>query len=138
MAVAVDVVESLAAKFAVLLPHLDERQQRLYLASEARSLGHGGIAAVARAGVAGRQTVTDGVDELDSGQEPLGRVRRPGGGRKRVTEVDPGLRSAPATLVEPDERGDPMSPRRWTTSVTRRQQSSRCLCLACPSGTFLI
>ena len=119
MAVAVDVVESLAAKFAVLLPHLDERQQRLYLASEARSLGHGGIAAVARAAGASRQTVTDGVDELDSGRQPLGRVRRPGAGRKRVTEVDPGLRSALAALVEPDERGDPMSPLRWTTKSTR-------------------
>lgn len=50
MAVAVDMVQSLAAKFSVLLPHLDERQQRLYLASEARSLGHGGIAAVGRGG----------------------------------------------------------------------------------------
>src|SRR5215217_1990040 len=119
MAVAVDVVESLAAKFAVLLPHLDERQQRLYLASEARSLGHGGIAAVARAAGASRQTVTDGVDELDSGQQPLGRVRRPGAGRKRATEVDPGLRSALAALVEPDERGHPMSPLRWTTKSTR-------------------
>lgn len=119
MAVAVDVVESLAAKFAVLLPHLDERQQRLYLASEARSLGHGGIAAVARAAGASRQTVTDGVDELDSGQEPLGRVRRPGAGRKRVTEVDLGLRSALMALVEPDERGDPASPLRWTTKSTR-------------------
>ena len=49
MAVAVEVEESLAVKFAALLPHLDERQQRLYLGSEARSLGHGGVAAVARA-----------------------------------------------------------------------------------------
>ena len=119
MAVAVDVVESLAAKFAVLLPHLDERQQRLYLASEARSLGHGGIAAVARAAGASRQTVTDGVDELDSGEKPPGRVRRPGAGRKPVTEMDPGLLPALLALVEPDERGDPMSPLRWTTKSTR-------------------
>jgi hypothetical protein len=119
MAVAVDVVESLAAKFAVLLPHLDERQQRLYLAAEARSLGHGGIAAVARAAGVSRQTVTDGVDELDSGREPLGRVRRPGGGRKPVTATDPGLLPALLALVEPDVRGDPMSPLRWTTKSTR-------------------
>ncbi|HUQ60788.1 ISAzo13 family transposase [Lentzea sp.] len=119
MAVAVDVVESLAAKFAVLLPHLDERQQRLYLASEARSLGHGGIAAVARAAGVSRQTVTDGVDELDSGEKPSGRVRRPGAGRKPVTEADPGLLPALLALVEPNERGDPMSPLRWTTKSTR-------------------
>ena len=49
MAVAVEVEESLAARFAALLPHLDERRQRLCLGSEARPLGHGGVAAVARA-----------------------------------------------------------------------------------------
>jgi len=49
MAVAVETEEALAAKFPVLLPHLDERQRRLYLGSEARSLGHGGVEAVARA-----------------------------------------------------------------------------------------
>jgi transposase len=119
MAVAVDTVESLAAKFAVLLPHLNERQQRLYLASEARSLGHGGIAAVARAAGASRQAVTDGVDELESGRAPSARVRRPGGGRKRLVDSDPGLREALLALVEPDERGDPMSPLRWTTKSTR-------------------
>jgi transposase len=119
MAIAVEVVESLRAKFQALLPHLDERQQRLYLASEARSLGHGGIAAVARAAGVSRQTVTDGVDELESGAAPLGRARRPGGGRKRLADTDPGLRLALLTLVEPDMRGDPMSPLRWTTLSTR-------------------
>lgn len=60
-----------------------------------------------------------GVSELDSGQAPLGRVRRPGGGRKRVVDVNPGLRPALLALVEPDMRGDPMSPLRWTTKSTR-------------------
>jgi transposase len=98
---------------------VEERQQRLYLASEARSLGHGGIAAVARAAGVSRQTVTDGVDELESGTAPLGRARRPGGGRKRLADTDPGLRPALLALVEPDMRGDPMSPLRWTTLSTR-------------------
>jgi hypothetical protein len=120
MAVAVDVMESLAAKFAVLLPFLDERQRRLYLASEARSLGRGGITAVARAAGVSRQTVTNGVDELESGPVPSARVRRPGGGRKRLAEADPGLVPALLTLVEPDERGDPMSPLRWTVKSTRQ------------------
>jgi transposase len=119
MAFAVDTVESLTAKFSALLPHLDERQQRLYLASEARSLGHGGIAAVARAAGVSRQTVTNGVDELESGQPPLGRTRRPGAGRKRLVQANPALRPALLALVEPDERGDPMSPLRWTTRSTR-------------------
>ncbi len=59
-----------------------------------------------------------GVAELESGAEPLGRARRPGGGRKRVADLDPGLRPALLALVEPDERGDPMSPLRWTTKST--------------------
>jgi Rhodopirellula transposase DDE domain len=120
MAIAVEVAGSLAAKFSALLPHLDERQQRLYLASEARSLGHGGIAAVARAAGVSRQTVAAGVDELESGQAPLGRARRAGGGRKRLVDTDPGLREALLALVEPDMRGDPMSPLRWTALSTRR------------------
>jgi hypothetical protein len=120
MAVAMEVEESLAAKFSALLPYLDERTQRLYLGSEAQSLGHGGIAAVARAAGVSRQTVAAGVDELDSGMAPRGRVRRPGGGRKRLAELDPGLRPALLALVEPDMRGDPESPLRWTTKSTRK------------------
>jgi Rhodopirellula transposase DDE domain len=109
----------LAAKFAVIFPHLDERQRRLLMGAEARALGHGGIRMVARAAGVREATVSLGVDELDSGAEPLGRARRPGGGRKRAAELDPGLLPALLALVEPDERGDPMSPLRWTTKSTR-------------------
>jgi hypothetical protein len=109
----------LAAKFKAIWPHLDERQRRLLLGAEARSIGHGGIRLVARAAGVREATVSAGVDELDSGQPPLGRVRRPGGGRKRVADLDPGLREALLALVEPDERGDPMSPLRWTCKSTR-------------------
>jgi transposase len=75
---------------------------------------------VARAAGVSRQTVAAGVAELESGQAPLGRVRRAGGGRKRLADLDPGLRLALLTLVEPDIRGDPMSPLRWTTKSTRK------------------
>ncbi|MFE2942941.1 ISAzo13 family transposase [Streptomyces sp. NPDC059255] len=109
----------LAAKFEMLLPHLDERQRRLAIGAEARSLGHGGIRLVARAAGVQEGTVSRGVAELESGQGPLGRVRRAGGGRKKATELDPGLLPALLALVEPDERGDPMSPLRWTTKSTR-------------------
>jgi hypothetical protein len=119
MRVAEGFEESLAAKFTALLPHLDERQRRLYLGSEARALGHGGIRLVARAAGVREATVAQGAAELDSGEEPLGRARRPGGGRKRAAEVDPGLRPALLALVEPDMRGDPMSPLRWTAKSTR-------------------
>jgi len=109
----------LAAKFAAIFPHLDERQRRLLMGAEARALGHGGIRLVARAAGVREATVSLGVDELDSGAEPLGRARRPGGGRKRAADLDPGLVPALLALVEPEERGDPMSPLRWTTKSTR-------------------
>lgn len=111
--------DQLSAKFAVLFPHLDERQRRLLMGTEARLLGHGGIRAVARAAQVRETTVRNGVFELESGEEPLGRVRRPGGGRKRVADLEPGLRPALLALVEPEERGDPMSPLRWTVKSTR-------------------
>ncbi|MFH9044563.1 ISAzo13 family transposase [Streptomyces sp. NPDC017966] len=110
----------LAAKFQTLLPHLDERQRRLAIGAEARSLGHGGIRLVAAAAGVREGTVSRGVAELESGRTPLGRVRRAGGGRKKATELNPGLRPALLALVEPDERGDPMSPLRWTTKSTRK------------------
>jgi transposase len=101
------------------LPHLDERQRRLLLGAEARVLGHGGIRIVARAAGVREATVSAGVGELEAGTAPLGRVRRPGGGRKRRTETDPGLLAALLGLVEPEERGDPMGPLRWTTKSLR-------------------
>jgi Rhodopirellula transposase DDE domain len=111
--------EMLAAKFEAILPHLDERQRRLYLGSEARALGHGGIRLVAQAAGVREATVSLGVAELESGEEPLGRARRAGGGRKPLAETDPGLVPALLALVEPEERGDPVSPLRWTVKSTR-------------------
>src|ERR1700740_689596 len=110
-----EAAQVLAAKFAVIFPHLDERQRRLLLGAEARALGHGGIRLVARAAGGREATVSLGVDELDSGAEPLGRARGEGGGRKRAADTDPGLVPALLALVEEGERGDPVSELRWTT-----------------------
>src|ERR1035437_5528229 len=120
VAVDADVVASLRAKFEAVLPHLDERQQRLVMAGEARSLGHGGIAVVARGSGASRSRISAGVAELESGQAPLKRVRREGGGRKTVTATDPALLAALLRLVEPTRRGDPESSLCWTTLSTRK------------------
>jgi hypothetical protein len=90
------------------------------MAGEARSLGHGGIAVVARATGASRSRISAGVAELESGQAPLGRTRRVGGGRKPVDVTDPTLLAALLALVEPTRRGDPESPLCWTTLSTRR------------------
>src|SRR5665811_935373 len=120
MAISADVESSLRAKFDAVLPHLDERSARLVLAGEARSLGHGGIAAVARASGASRSRVQVGVAELESGQAPLDRVRRAGGGRKPAGQADPGLVPALLALVEPTRRGDPESALSWTTLSVRK------------------
>lgn len=119
MAIAPEALESLTVKFAELLPHLDERQQRLCLAAEARSLGRGGISAVAKAAGVSRQTVADGVAELDRGDIQLGRIRRSGGGRKRLADLNPQLRPALLLLIEPGTV-EPTSSLRWTTKSTRR------------------
>ncbi|MET3176117.1 UNVERIFIED_ORG: hypothetical protein ABIB52_003991 [Arthrobacter sp. UYCu721] len=120
MPVSAEAVESLRAKFATILPHLDERATRLLLAAEARSLGHGGIAAVARASGAARSRVQQGVAELETGAAPLEGIRRAGAGRKTLTEKDPGLVPALLALVEPTRRGDPESPLSWTTLSTAK------------------
>ena len=72
----------LVTRFEVLLPHLNERQQRLAVGTEARLLGHGGVRAVADAAKVSASTVRRGVAELESGEDPspVGRVRRAGGG----------------------------------------------------------
>jgi len=121
MAISSDARDQLALKFEVLLPHLNERQRRLLLAAEARLLGHGGVRAVARAAGVSESTVRKGVFELEEGQDPFpdGRARREGGGRKSAGVLDPGLMPALLALVEPDERGDPQSPLRWTTKSLR-------------------
>jgi Rhodopirellula transposase DDE domain len=112
--------EMMAARFAEMRPRLDESQWRALLGFEARARGHGGIRRVARAAGVAESTVSVGARELESGAEPLkGRVRKPGGGRKRLVETDPGLLPALLSLVEPEERGDPMGPLRWTTKSTR-------------------
>jgi len=78
-------------------------------------LGHGGIATVARAAKVSRSMVTDGMRELEQGPlEAFTRIRREGGGRKRVEETDPQMLAALDRVISPDTRGDPESPLRWT------------------------
>ena len=121
MAIADAVRTQLGCRFAVLLPHLDERQRRLALATEARLLGHGGVRWVARIAGVSETTVRRGVWELEAGTGPVpdGRVRAAGGGRRPTEVHDPRLLDALLGLVEPDERGDPQSPLRWTTKSLR-------------------
>jgi Rhodopirellula transposase DDE domain len=109
----------LKQKVALLWPHLDERARRLFAASEARQLGHGGVSTVSRACGLSRVTITKGLQELEDPPLPAGRVRRPGGGRLAMVVIDPDLPSRLEALVEPLTRGDPESPLRWTSKSTR-------------------
>ncbi|BCL16585.1 ISAzo13-like element transposase-related protein [Micromonospora sagamiensis] len=102
----------------MLEPHLDERQRRLVLAARARSLGRGGISRIALAAGVHPSTVSKGIEELESPGARPARVRRPGGGRKRLTETDPGLMTDLLGLMEP--RHQPRPVLQWTTRSTRR------------------
>jgi hypothetical protein len=108
-------------RFVALAPHLDERGRRSFAAAEARSAGYGGIAAVARATGIAPSTIGRGLEELAGGAKlPAERNRRAGGGRKALTTTDPALLDDLLALVSPSERGDPMSPLRWTCKGLRR------------------
>ena len=112
--------DALAQKLLTILPYLNEKQRRLVLAAEARSLGYGGVSQVARATGISRPTIHQGLRELDADEEPKLGVRRAGGGRKRVEELDSTLIEDLEQLVDPGSRGDPMSPLRWTCKSTRQ------------------
>ncbi len=109
---------SLATRFAAISPHLNERQRRLWVGAEARALGRGGVSLAARATGLSRPTVHKALAELAGPPLADGRVRQRGGGRKRSRERDPELEAALDALVDPDSRGDPMSPLRWTCKST--------------------
>jgi hypothetical protein len=114
----VDLDEVLAATFSLVAPHLTERQRRLLFGAAARALGYGGVSRVARLAEASRPTVRRGAAELDRPADPRGRIRRHDGPR-RLGARDPGLLPALDRLVDPDTRGDPESPLRWTCKSTQ-------------------
>jgi len=118
-------VALIRSRYASLSPHLDERGRRLFAATEARAAGYGGIVAVSRATGIAPSTIGRGLRELDEG-EPLvpGWVRRAGGGRKTLVASNPGLLGALLALVRPTERGDPVSPLRWTCLSLRQLEAA--------------
>ncbi len=112
-------------QWADLHRELDERGRRRWAATEARKLGWGGVSAVSRATGMARSTIHQGMRELDeesedSGFRPARRVRRKGGGRKRVEDLQPDILVGLEALLEPDVRGEPDSPLRWTCKSLRQ------------------
>jgi transposase len=126
----------LSQKYQILRRHLNEKALRLCAAADARCLGHGGIATVAKACKLSRNTVYVGIRELseDNGDqaksksEELGstRIRKSGGGRKRLAHSDPQLLTALDRMVDPVTRGDPMSALRWTCKSTTKLTEELC------------
>jgi hypothetical protein len=108
-------------RFTALSPHLNERERRLFAATEAAAAGYGGIAAVSAATGIAVSTIGRGLKDLAEADGVLaGRVRRAGGGRKPLVVSNPDLLRDLMALVEPGARGDPMSPLRWTCKSLRR------------------
>ena len=109
-------------RYQALAGAADERVRRLVVAAEALALGWGGQVAVARATGVARTTIQQGIRELQRPEVRAGkgRIRRPGGGRKRTVATDPTLREDLERLVEPTSRGDPESPLRWTCKSVRK------------------
>lgn len=107
-------------RFRALAPELTERGRRIWAASEARAIGRGGIAAVARASGIAPNTITDGIREIEADERlEAGRVRRVGAGRKPISQTDPELVDVLEALVAEDCRGDPMQVLLWTSKSVR-------------------
>ncbi len=115
--------EAVARRFELIGGMLDERQRRCVAGAEALAIGRGGVSIVSRATGMSRGAIQAGVAELKQPQKKrlaAGRIRKPGGGRKRTVDVDPTLRSDLEELLEPATRGDPETPLRWTCKSSRQ------------------
>ena len=117
------VLDGISKRYLALLPILNERLRRQWAAAEARTLGWGGVLIVSRATGMSRNTISQGLKDLDQSQvdatsSTSTRLRKPGGGRKAVIKTDPELEAALEFLVDPVTRGDPQSPLRWTCKST--------------------
>ena len=120
--------EVIKARFARVAKMLDERARRAVAASEALAIGWGGITAVSRATGLSRTVIQNGIKEL-AGTRPgaaPGRIRRPGGGRKKTMETDQRVRTDLEQRVLPVTRGDPESPLRWTCKSVRKLAAELC------------
>jgi len=115
--------DELERKYALLFPHLNERQQHLLAAHDAQQLGRGGITLVAQLTGFSRPTLYRALQDLSQPPLPVGRLRHSGAGRRNLLEHDPQLLQALEALIDPDTRGDPMSPLRWTCKSTRQLAS---------------
>jgi transposase len=115
-----EIKRAISEKYGIINQFFDERTRRLWASAEAKALGYGGQSLVAEATGISRSTINIGLREIEEGvRAPGKRVRCPGGGRKRLTELNPQVKLDLENLVDPTTRGDPESPLRWTCKSTR-------------------
>ena len=109
----------LKEKLSILLPSLNEKQKRLLVGAEAAALGYGGIKLLSDMTGMSRNTVARGIREIESGDEVVKRIRSKGSGRKKLTIKYPEIKQCIEDIIEPNTRGDPESPLRWTCKSVR-------------------
>lgn len=123
--------EELKNKLSILLPELNERQRRLLVGVEAQSLGYGGIKIIADITGITHPTIRRGIFEINYGRKNIKRIRKEGGGRKRATKINPNLISILQDIIEPETRGDPETPLRWTCksvrNITNALKKEKCI-----------
>lgn len=109
----------LKIKLSGILPELNERQRRIVLAAEANAIGYGGVKTLSDISGVAISTIRRGIKDLNTKPKNLVASRKSGGGRKKVTELQPNLKKILQEIIEPETRGDPESPLRWTCKSVR-------------------
>lgn len=112
-------MDLLKIKLSGILPELNERQRRIVLAAEAKALGYGGVKSLSEISGVAVSTIRRGLDDLAVKPKSLVRSRKAGGGRKKSTDSQPELKRILQEIIEPDTRGDPETPLRWTCKSVR-------------------
>ena len=111
--------DALKIKLSGVLPELNERQRRILLAAEANAFGYGGTKLLSDISGVAESTIRRGFNDLKRKPKNLVGSRREGGGRKRATEINPELKELLQEIIEPETRGDPETPLRWTCKSVR-------------------
>jgi len=121
-----ETIGEIQSKYSSFSPYLNERTRRIWAGIEAKALGYGGVSAVSHATGLNRNTIAEGIKELETEKDEIlekgsiKQIRKTGGGRKHVETVDSTLIKDLDALVEPTTRGDPESPLRWTCKSTSK------------------
>lgn len=112
-------IQQIQTRYNLICEHLDEKQRRLFVGSEAKTIGTGGITMVHEATAVGINTIRRGIEELGDPEAQASKVRKKGGGRKSNAEKDPELIQDINSIVSPATRGHPENPLLWSSKSTQ-------------------